>query len=60
MDLKTVEMYDLASLKRELKNKEEQIKSLQWAIDEHNTQIKELELMIAWKEQNDNKDGSNS
>ena len=60
MDLKTVEMYDLASLKRELKNKEEQIKSLQWAIDEHNTQIKELELMIAWKEQNDNTDGLNS
>jgi SMC interacting uncharacterized protein involved in chromosome segregation len=53
MDLKQVEKYDLASLKRDLENREEQIKSLQWAIDEHKKVIKDLELMIAWKEQND-------
>ena len=53
-------MYDITALRTDLKSREEQVKSLQWAIDEHNKEIQRLELIIAWKEQNDSENRHNN
>ena len=60
IDFKAVEGYNLEALKQELNSRQEQIKSLEWALNEHKTEVSKLEMMIAWKEQNDSKNGYNS
>jgi uncharacterized UPF0160 family protein len=60
LDFEQFARYDLDALKQDLNSRIEQIKSLQWAINEHSDEISRLERIIAWKEQNGNKNGHNS
>jgi hypothetical protein len=60
IDFNAASHYDMDSLRQDIENRKKSIESLQWAINEHLDQIKELEIIIAWKRENDNKNGSNS
>ena len=60
LDFKAVDGYDLKALESDLLNRQETVKSLEWAVQEHKTEINKLEVMIAWKKQNDNKNRHNS
>lgn len=64
LDLRTLQGFDMDALKNELNNRQNQIeelkKSYDWAIKEHEEQISQLKLAIAWKEQHGDKNRRNS
>ena len=64
LDLRSLQSFDMGALQKELESRQHQVeelkKSYDWAIKEHEDQISQLKLAISWKEQNDNKDGSNN
>lgn len=56
LDTKRMDSFDLPALEAELQSRRDQIhkikESMKWAIKEHEDQMDQLRLAIAWKQQN--------